>query len=81
MVTCVSHVVVHPVRFADVTSRMVSAPDAVRNHQSVSASNIEYWQIAYSFPLVEGTPLTLLSIEVASSSALANALNTASKMW
>ena len=86
MVTCVSHVVVHPVRSADVTSRMVSAPDAVRNQQIVSASNvenkaIEYRQYAYSFPLVEGTPLTLLSIDVASSSALANALNTASKMW
>jgi len=37
---CVSHVVVHPVRSADVTSRMVSAPVAVRHRQSVSASNV-----------------------------------------
>lgn len=40
MGTCVSHVVVHPVRSADVTSRMVSVPDAERNHQSVSASRV-----------------------------------------
>ena len=37
--TCVSHVVVHPVRSADVTSKMASAPDAARNPPS-ACSNV-----------------------------------------
>ena|SRR3990172_298168 len=40
----------------------------------------EYRQLAYNFPLVEGTPVTLPSIDLASSSALAKDLNTDSKM-
>ncbi|MBI5192520.1 MAG: hypothetical protein HZA08_03635 [Nitrospirae bacterium] len=40
MGACVSHVVVHPVKSADVTSKMVSVPDATRSHQSVIVSNV-----------------------------------------